>query len=92
MIGEVTQAPTQISQFDNIPTELLVCIHDKLDEEAKSRFALSCSTFYNATQTKRLVFKLLECIIAGNEIRAQKLLKMRPELAAEITTITDWAG
>lgn len=77
-----------------LPPELIVRIQkrfESFDEKDQSHFAIT-SRLFHSNQDERLLLKLLECVCTGNQIRAQKLLKFRPDLAVKKATFTDWFG
>ena len=84
---------TETSKND-IPKELIVHIQKELEsgtETDRSHFALT-SRLFHCNQDERLLLKLLEFVCTGNQIRAQKLLEFRPDLAAKRASFTDWFG
>ena len=89
-----TSEKSQRNPFEDlhVPTEVVLHIQRYLEkEEDLSAFARTCRLF-GSDQDARLVLKLLECVAAGNQDRAQRLLIIRPELAAFRGRFTDWSG
>lgn len=93
----------KINNIDLLPDEMIGEIKDFLafhkhpitsleNERDQSNFALSCHRFYQCAQDERLLSKLGNFVIAGNQDKAQKILQIRPDLVAKRGLISDWSG
>ncbi|CEG57552.1 hypothetical protein [Legionella fallonii] len=83
-----------LSFIKSLPEELLKQVIQNLSKEktTQNSFVLTCSLFYNQLQRERLWASLVQCVINGNQKKAQMLLKKYPDLLWDRGTIKDNSG
>ncbi len=66
----------QFAPFNSLAEELSDNIRKKLQEDKPSHnmFAFTCRTFYRLAKVERLRVRLADCIVAGEQLEAQKML------------------